>query len=625
MKNGIARSAVTAGLAGLLAMGPLPAYASGQTGTGQTGTEQTDTGQTEGTKTGQEGKSGSSSKPEGEPPARPDGEKPDGEPPAKPDGEKPDGEKPAKPDGEKPDGESQAKPDGQGEPPAKPDGAGPGADTMSFDYDGDYSGVLVADGKEEKSSGETKSASEPGQNAALAENGGTLALQGALLQKTGDSDDADASNFYGLNSVLTAVGEKSSVTVSGSEITSDAKGANGIFATDKATVYASETSIETSKDNSRGIDATYGGTVVADGMDIKTQGDHCAGLATDRGGGNVSVTDSDIETSGSGSPIIYSTGDIEVSGVTGTATGSQIAGIEGLNKVLIRDSDLTSEHDEVTASDPMKDAIIVYQSTSGDAEAKTSERATLKVDGSSLTSTITDGAFIYSTNTSADIVLRDTSLGFDGDKADLLYAGGNDSNNWGKSGENGADVRLTLIGEETAGDVESDEISKADVWLTDGTTWTGSSKASGDGDSTVSVSVDGTSSWVVRDSCDVAKLTVADGGRVVDEDGKTVTVKKGDDVVVKGDSDVTVTVADYSTDYDASGAGTIESDVIDRSGFDKEMKTQTSFEFGGAGKSEDAGQPAASGQADDGGSEPEKGFFEGIFDAIADFFRGIFG
>ena len=139
-----------------------------------------------------------------------------------------------------------------------------------------------------------------------------------------------------------------------------------------------DSSITTSAGNSRGLDATYGGTILADTLDISTQGNHSAGVATDRGGGNISLTNSTIKTAGSGSPLLYSTGDIELNNVTGSSSGSQIAGMEGLNTILINNSTLESTQSGKTASDPIADGIIIYQSTSGDAEAVTGKTATFQ-------------------------------------------------------------------------------------------------------------------------------------------------------------------------------------------------------------------------------------------------------
>ena len=308
-------------------------------------------------------------------------------------------------------------------------GQGGGADTMSYDYTGSYSGALTADGKSVESSGETVSATSSDQNAALVQNGGTLTITNGKLTKSGDSDNADNCNFYGTNSALLAVGEKSKAIISDSSIDATSSGSNAIFSTDSASVLANNVNITTSAANSRGLDATYGGSIIANAMTISTKGDHSASLATDRGGGSVSVTDSTLNTAGSGSPLLYSTGDI--------------AGMEGLNTILINNSTLESTNTGTTGSDPVANGVIIYQSTSGDAESSTGQHATFQAKDSTLKSAITSGSMFYFTNTTADVVLSNTDLDFDSDAANLIMAAGNDSNNWGTAGSNGATVNFT--------------------------------------------------------------------------------------------------------------------------------------------------------------------------------------
>ncbi len=413
--------------------------------------------------------SGAQTNPGGNPPSENSSETP----PEKPDG---DSENPPA----KPDGDSSNPQNGGGNPPAgengkpgnPPDGKG-GPNTQSYDYTGTLSGKLTADGEEVSSDNETISTSTADENAALVENGGTLKITNGKLQKSGDDTNGDNCNFYGINSILLAVGEKSKAYISNSALASDSEGSNAIFATDGATVYSEKNSITTSKGNSRGLDATYGGTIIADDMTIDTAGDHSASLATDRGGGNISVTNSTLNTSGSGSPLIYSTGAIEVSGVSGTAEGSQIAGMEGLNHIKIYDSELSSTITDKTASDPVANGVIIYQSTSGDADTSTGERAQFQAVDSTLRSKIESGAMFYVTNTSADILLSGTTLDFDSTKAKLLQIEGNDANNWGRAGSNGTDVTFTSLGEPLTGDISVDSISSLDLYLLDGTTYTG--------------------------------------------------------------------------------------------------------------------------------------------------------
>ena len=536
------------------------------------------------------------------PPAKPDG---DSGNPQNGGGDPPSGEngKPGNPpsdgngqSGNPPSGENGKPGDGQGpqgnppngQPGTPPDGQG-GPNTQSYDYSGTLSGKLSADGEEVSSDNETISTTSADENAALVENGGTLKITNGKLQKSGDDTNGDNCNFYGINSILLAVGEKSKAYISNSALASDSEGSNAIFATDGATIYSEKNSITTSKSNSRGLDATYGGTIIADDMTIQTAGDHSASLATDRGGGNISVMNSSLNTSGSGSPLIYSTGAIEVSGVTGTAEGSQIVGMEGLNHIKIYNSELSSTITDKTASDPVANGVIIYQSTSGDADTSTGERAQFQAVDSTLHSKIESGAMFYVTNTSADILLSGTTLDFDSTKAKLLQIEGNDANNWGRAGSNGGDVTFTGLGETLTGDISVDSISSLDLYLLDGTSYTGQIQSVANAGSTadasaatITVNLDQDSTWVVTGDTTVFALNAEDGAQIVDEDGKTVTIIADGTTVVKGDSDRTVAVTgSYSQTVTTSDANEISATTIDRSDFDSYYGTDTTFGIDG--------------------------------------------
>lgn len=489
------------------------------------------------------------------------------QPPEKPPGD----QQPTPPDGGKP-GE---------QPPAKPGGA----DTMEYDYTGELSGAVTADGEEVTRDGETISTETVDQNVGLAQNGGSLTLTDATLDKSGSDTNGDNCNFYGINSILLSVNDDSVIKVADSKLTADSTGSNAIFATDGGTVYANNNTIVTSASNSRGLDATYGGTVIGNLLAISTAGDHSAALATDRGGGNISLTNSSLFTAGSGSPLLYSTGNVQVDNVKGTATGSQIAGMEGLNTILIKNSQLTSEVIGKTASDPVANGVIIYQSTSGDAEAATGETAEFEAENSTLASDIQEGSMFYLTNTTANVVLKNTTLDFDSDAANLLTIGGNDANNWGTPGKNGADVTFTGLDQELAGNIDVDTISSLDLYLLDGTTYTGATTisenaaASEQSDAPISVSIDGDASWVVTADSSVTNLHIADGGKLVDQDGKSVSVKDtSGNILASGESDVTVTVSgSYDTTVTTSDDNSLNATVIDRDDFDVTYTTNTEF------------------------------------------------
>ena len=154
----------------------------------------------------------------------------------------------------------------------------------------------------------------------------------------------------------------------------------------------------------------------------------------------------------------------------------------------------------------------------------------------------------YLPNPRAKITLKNTKLDFDSSKAALITAEDNDSNNWGQAGSNGADVSVKAVKQKLTGNIIVDTISSVKLNLTKKSTWTGTAQIEDNtsgattSDSPVSVSIDGTSSWIVTGDCTVSNLTVKDGGTVKDSDGQTVTVKANGKTVVKGTSSITVTV-----------------------------------------------------------------------------------
>lgn len=515
-------------------------------------------------------------------------------------------------------GDGQGGPGGQG-------GSGGGADTQSFDYSGSYSAAKTADGQEASVEGETVESSTTDQNAGLAQNGGTLKLSNTTVNKSGDSTNADNCNFYGTNAGLLAVGDGSSVYVDASSLNTSSAGSNAVFATDGGTAYVNDSQISTTNQsgNARGLDATYGGTIIGNNLSIQTAGQHSAALATDRGGGYVSVANSSLSTAGSGSPLLYSTGVIEVDRVSGTASGSQIAGMEGRNSIYLSNSSLESSSNAISGSDPIKNGVIIYQSTSGDAEASSGDVAHFQAVDSSLSTSIDSGAMFYLTNTTANVLLANTTLNFDSSSVDFIDALGNDSNNWGTAGKNGATATFTLISEKVAGNIAVDDTSSVDLYLFDGTSYTGvtsiSSNSAADkttADAPLTVNVGSDSSWTVTGDSTVTNLNVADGGKVVDSGGKTVSVVADGTKVVSGDSAYTVTVTGaYSTTVSRTDDNQIQSASIDRSAFDSYYGTSTSFGSSSTSSAQEAGVSAEDSHNDQAAKDenPVMSFFASLF------------
>lgn len=475
---------------------------------------------------------------------------------------------------------------GSGSAPGNPPsgGGGGGANTQSYDYSGSYSGKITANGKSKTVNKKTITQSKSESNALLAENGGKLTVKNSKVKKSGSTSGDDASNFYGVNSSGLAIGSASRLYFINSSITSTSSGSNGLFATDGATIFANNSTITTKNgDNSRGLDATYGGKIYANKMTISTEGNHSASVATDRGGGYISLTNSKLKTAGSGSPLLYSTGDIEVDNVTGTASGSQLAGIEGKNRILVYNSTLTSTNDAISGSDPIKNGVIIYQSTSGDADTASNSVGDFEAVNSTLKTSITSGAMFYVTNTNAKIVLQNTRIKTGSSKVALLNASGNNSNSWGSAGSNGGNVTLTAIDQKLSGTIQADTISKVKVYLTKGSKWTGSTKITTNSSGTtskspISITIQKGSTWVVTKNSTVSNLYVQKGAKIVDKNGKPVTIKVNGKTKVKGTSKLTVNVTGtYSTKASVPSSAARSTKVLKRTAFDSYFNTKTTF------------------------------------------------
>jgi hypothetical protein len=289
-------------------------------------------------------------------------------------------------------------------------------------------------------------------------DGGNLTLNKVTLNKSGDTSNTENCEFYGVNSALLAT-KNSTITVKDSTINTQAEGANAVFSTgENAVINISNAKITTTKNSSRGLDATYSGTINADTLDITTAGAHCATIATDRGEGTVNVLNSKLNTSGEGSPLVYSTGAITVKNSEGTATGSSAAVIEGKNSINIEDCNFKCYGYGRGTEGIDNTGVMIYQSMSGDAAVGsgtfTAKNSTIEIlEDSSKYST---APMFFSTNTNSIINLNNTKLLFGSNI--LLSATGNNGE-WGTKGSNGANVTLNAENQTLTGNITADNIS----------------------------------------------------------------------------------------------------------------------------------------------------------------------
>ena len=268
--------------------------------------------------------------------------------------------------------------------------------------------------------------------------------------------------------------------------------------------------ITTHSDKSRGLDATYNGLINAENVIINTDGQSCAALATDRGDGQVHVKNSDINTgvsksSGRGSPLIYSTGNITLENSKGTSYVSQIACIEGKNSIELTNCDLKGY-----AEGNRKDGdayvdlggVFIYQSMSGDADVGTSlftaKNSKLAIPEDS--SVYSQAPMFHVTNTACVINLENTEMSF----GSGTFLEVSSQNQWGTNGSNGGKAELNTNNEKIDGNVTVDSISSLN-WTMKNTEFKGAINSTGN--ATVNVA-DG-STWTLTGDSTVSSLSVS--------------------------------------------------------------------------------------------------------------------
>ena len=331
------------------------------------------------------------------------------------------------------------------------------------------------------------------QNSFIGKNKATITIDSSVFDKTGNTTNDDNSNFHGQNAVMLDI-EGSQTSIKDSNITSNSIGSNAIFATGEGSVINVEnTNIHTKGDSSRGLDATYKGTVNGKNLTITTEGAHSATLATDRGEGTITAEAAKLTTSGTGSPVIYSTGNITANNVNGVANKSEIGVVEGKNSITLTNSNVTGYHDN---------GFMLYQSFSGDAE---SGIARLKAENNTLTTHGT-GAFIYVNNTTAEADLTGNTILMP--NTTTLVKAAADSR-WGKSGENGGHLTLRASNQELSGNIVADSISTVALDMTNGSSLVGAINTDNTAkEVTVKLSKDST--WTLTGDSYVKSLTNED-------------------------------------------------------------------------------------------------------------------
>lgn len=353
------------------------------------------------------------------------------------------------------------------------------------------------------------------ENAILVNTADEVTISNSTVDKTGDSDGGDDSNFYGKNAAVLVEGG-STTTLTNLTVTSDAKGANGIFSYggngghnggegDGTKVIIKDSIITTTGDGSGGTMTTGGGITNASNLTVTTNGQSSAAIRTDRGGGTVYVDGGTYTSNGLGSPAIYSTAEIHVANAALISNLSEGVCIEGLNSIELTDCDLTANNTKCNGNATFMDTIMIYQSMSGDAA---SGNSTFAMTGGLLTSK--NGHMFHVTNTNADIELNGVKLTNE-DTANVLISvcddGWNGGNNKATFNAKAQDlIGAVLVGNNSTLALNLTEGSTFEGYV-DGNIVNAANQTVSTEVGTVTVTLDTNSTWTLTADSHVTEFT----------------------------------------------------------------------------------------------------------------------
>lgn len=352
----------------------------------------------------------------------------------------------------------------------------------------------LSDGSSVTKNGETISNEEADYNVVQVTKG-TLTLNGCTLQKTGDTSTSggDATSFYGTNASAFVSGSAGFLVMDGCTINSTADGANGVFAYNGGTATLDSITIYNNSVRSRGLHATHGGIIHATNIDITTCAETSSTIATDRGGGYVYVTGGTSTAKGRRSAVLYSTGTIEATGLTGVSEQGEIADVEGDNHVVMTSCDMTAGSSER--------GLMMLQSGSGDAEGSNAY-----ITATSCTLTTTDSAApLCEVPTLNNGTLNLTDCRLSVASGTLMYVDYNTQ--WKTYGGTGTLNLATTKGSWVyEGNVKADSYSNVNVNVGTNVTWNGANNPD-NAAKTADVVVNEGGVWVLTADSHVTTLT----------------------------------------------------------------------------------------------------------------------
>ncbi len=335
---------------------------------------------------------------------------------------------------------------------------------------------------------------EDDTSAALITNEGNLTIGNIAVTTSGDTSSVNNSARYGQNAAL--LGEEGSVlrVLYGSVATSG-KGATGVFATGEETAgTVLEESIETSGDYARGVMVSEAAVMTVTDSDISTSGYKSPAIATGSDGGSITVEGGSATTSGTSSAAVYSTDTINLNGTTLSADASSVAAIEGAGSISMVDVNATSG-----VSDG--GAVQFYPSSSTKVD---SGQGSFSMEGGSLAYTGSNGALFYAADSEGKIELSDAELSTASGTLIKAVALANDKYS------TGGELTLRAENQTLSGDIVADAASSVTLELVNGSNLIGAISTSNEG-RVVNLTLDESSTWTVTADSYLTKLNDEDG------------------------------------------------------------------------------------------------------------------
>lgn len=335
--------------------------------------------------------------------------------------------------------------------------------------------LLLVDATSANRFNEEIGATAENQSILRVKNGGAFTANQTIFTKSGDTTSQTESGLFGLNAAIIAE-TGGTITLEQAVLHSEATGSTAVFANGAgSTAKLTDVAITTAGDASPGLGAVDSGSVIADGVNIATTGLASAGLTTGWGNGTCRVDNAVINTNGTDSPAIVAAGVVSVMNSHLTATNAPGATVTDNGSLLLYNCQLTGGKES---------GISFYQTT-------TEPNITNIFNATNGNITAQEGALFYATNSHVDLQLKEVSLL--NESFQLLHAA---ADTLGKEGANGATISLTATKQTLPGNVTADALSSVALTLLDNSTLRGAMNHENTAKS-ASLSLDKSSTWQI--------------------------------------------------------------------------------------------------------------------------------